>query len=85
MKRRMNAEGHLPVDSESEAAPVREADTPVLPEITKAPEEDPLESFNTRLPRSLQRRLKIHVALEGKKIQDVLSIALDEYLKKHNH
>ena len=41
---------------------------------------DPLEPFNTRLPRSLQRRLKVHAALHGVKIQDVLSAALSEYL-----
>ena len=39
---------------------------------------EPLDSFNTRLPRSLHRRLKVHVAVEGRKIQDVVQQALDE-------
>ena len=43
---------------------------------------DPLEPFNTRLPRSLQRRLRVYAALEGRKIQDVLGSALDEYLSQ---
>lgn len=43
-------------------------------------EDDPLESFNTRLPRSLQRRLKIYVATSGTKIQTVLAEALENYL-----
>lgn len=45
-------------------------------------DEDPLESFNTRLPRSLQRRLKIHVAVNNVKIQDVIQEALETYLGK---
>lgn len=44
---------------------------------------DPLEPFNSRLPRSLQKRLKVHVALHDTKIQDVLSAALDDYLTRH--
>ena len=43
---------------------------------------DPLEPFNSRLPRSLQRRLKVHAALHGAKIQDVLGAALDDYLQR---
>ena len=43
---------------------------------------DPLESFNTRLPRSLHRALKIHAAAEGLKIQDLVQHALMEYLSK---
>mgnify|MGYP000144337893 CR=1 FL=1 len=72
--------------------PERVIDEPVVQEKVKTPavqsapvittEADPLESFNTRLPRSLQRRLKIHVAIHNTKIQDVLHLALDEYLKK---
>lgn len=46
-----------------------------------APVEE-LESFNTRLPRGLHRRLKMHAAGEGRKIQDVVSAALEEYLGK---
>lgn len=41
-----------------------------------------LESFNTRLPRSLQRRMKMYAASEGVKIQDVVQQALEEYLRK---
>ncbi|CAM4197486.1 hypothetical protein [Deinococcus marmoris] len=42
-----------------------------------------LESFNTRLPRSLHRRLKVYTATEGHKIQDVVAQALDEYLQQY--
>lgn len=41
-----------------------------------------LESFNTRLPRGLHRRLKVYTAVEGHKIQDVVARALDEYLSQ---
>ena len=44
---------------------------------------DPLEPFNSRLPRSLQKRLKVHVALHDTKSPDVLSAALDDYLTRH--
>lgn len=44
--------------------------------------EDPLESFNTRLPRSLHRALKMHAAAEGIKIQDIVQHALNAYLGK---
>lgn len=43
---------------------------------------DPLESFNTRLPRSLLRRLKVHAASNGTKIQDVLRQALESHLEQ---
>lgn len=43
---------------------------------------DPLESFNTRLPRSLHRALKMHAAAEGVKIQDIVQQALNAYLGK---
>lgn len=59
--------------------PLREAETPPK----SGSETDPLEPFNSRLPRSLQRRLKVHVALHDTKIQDVLGTALDEYLTRH--
>ncbi len=53
-------------------------------DIQTAPEAaDPLESFNTRLPRSLQKQLKVHAAVHGTKIQDVLQQALSEYLERH--
>ncbi|MHA0036622.1 hypothetical protein [Deinococcus sp. PESE-13] len=50
--------------------------------IQRREEADPLESFNTRLPRSLLRRLKVHAAQEGVKIQDVLREALEAHLSK---
>lgn len=51
--------------------------------VPQQPEEiDVLESFNTRLPRSLQRRLKVYAAGEGVKIQDAVQQALEEYLGK---
>lgn len=58
----------------AKAAPVKVA--------AQAEQDDPLESFNTRLPRSLQRRLKVYTAQEGGKIQDVVQAALDDYLGK---
>lgn len=45
-------------------------------------ETEVLESFNTRLPRGLHRRLKVYTAVEGHKIQDVVAQALDEYLQQ---
>ncbi|TSA80591.1 hypothetical protein FNU79_16325 [Deinococcus detaillensis] len=48
----------------------------------KTEETDVPESFNTRLPRSLQRRLKVYAAEEGVKIQDVVQRALEKYLGK---
>jgi|GEM_PF-2304648 len=47
----------------------------------QAPElvEDPLESFNTRLPRSLLRRMKVHSAVHDLKIQDLVYQALQSY------
>lgn len=77
MKQRMTTTGE-----QDERA---DAPHPPQPEAQPAPasnDAEPLDSFNTRLPRSLQRRLKVHVALEGRKIQDVVQQALDEYLRK---
>ena len=54
---------------------------PVKP-VPQVEQDDPLESFNTRLPRSLQRRLKVYTAQEGSKIQDVVQAALDDYIGK---
>ncbi|MFB9994710.1 hypothetical protein ACFFLM_22375 [Deinococcus oregonensis] len=51
--------------------------TPAAP--TEA--DDPLESFNTRLPRGLHHALKMHAA-EGIKIQDIVQHALNAYLRK---
>lgn len=47
-------------------------------------ETEVLESFNTRLPRGLHRRLKVYTAVEGHKIQDVVAQALDEYLQRRD-
>ena len=57
----------------------------VLPDAEKSASTssaDPLEPFNTRLPRSLHRRLRVYAALHDRKIQDVLGSALDEYLRQ---
>jgi hypothetical protein len=60
--------------------PVAEVNpAPMLPQVDPS---DPLESFNTRLPRSLQRRLKVYTAQESSKIQDVVQAALEDYLGK---
>lgn len=42
--------------------------------------DDPLESFNTRLRRSVQHRLKVYSALNSVKIQDAVAEALDNFL-----
>lgn len=85
MKQRMDAQ-------EGGAAPEREGvithQGPALAGATasappsEAAEAEALESFNTRLPRGLHRRLKVHTALSGSKIQDVVAQALDEYLTR---
>ena len=89
MKQRMaSGNGPLPEDA-PDAAPAEEVQTaePLavpVPNVLQASSDlvDPLESFNTRLPRSLQRRLKVHVAVSGRKIQDVMEQALSEYLQR---
>ena len=70
MKNRMENQG----EPEVSPAPVKVA--------AQVEHDDPLESFNTRLPRSLQRRLKVYTAQEGSKIQDIVQAALEEYLGK---
>ena len=62
--------------------PSAEPDPVLQTEAATPTEADPLDSFNTRLPRSLHKRLKVHVAVEGRKIQDVVQEALDDYLRK---
>ncbi|AZI45097.1 hypothetical protein EHF33_19660 (plasmid) [Deinococcus psychrotolerans] len=69
MKQRMGSQEETPVQ-------VHVPD----PVPLKTEETDVLESFNTRLPRSLQRRLKVYAAEEGVKIQDVVQRALEEHL-----
>lgn len=85
MKQRMgNQNESEPVTNE--AVIQEKVSTPAAqPAPAATTDADPLESFNTRLPRSLQRRLKIHVAINNTKIQDVLHTALDDYLKKQGH
>ena len=87
MKQRMDSQEEQPAPEVEEAVALPEqapeegrgdhhhaADSPTETEV--------LESFNTRLPRGLHRRLKVYTALEGHKIQDVVAQALDEYLKQ---
>lgn len=71
MKQRMGSQAETP-----EPVP-----TPV-PSPQQVEETDLLESFNTRLPRSLQRRLKVYAAGERVKIQDVVQQALENYLSE---
>ncbi|MVN87608.1 hypothetical protein GO986_12610 [Deinococcus sp. HMF7620] len=63
---------------------MQETDAPVQepPQAAEKGMPDALESFNTRLPTGLHRRLKMHAAAEGRKIQDVVQAALIEYLEK---
>jgi hypothetical protein len=51
--------------------------TPTSPAVPT----DPLESFNTRLRQSTQRRLKVYSAVHNVKIQDVVNEALVAYLE----
>ena len=78
MKQRMTT-------TQEREAPQLPAEPDPVPQTEAAPapaEAEPLDSFNTRLPRSLHKRLKVHVAVEGRKIQDVVQEALDDYLRK---
>ncbi|MBZ9752688.1 hypothetical protein K7W42_17740 [Deinococcus sp. HMF7604] len=64
---------------------MQETDSPAVEDAPEKPvKETPetLESFNTRLPIGLHRRLKMHAAAEGRKIQDVVQTALIDYLEK---
>lgn len=63
--------------------PVEEVEVVSVPGAGQAQAQttgDPLESFNTRLRRSVQRRLKVYSALNNVKIQDVVAEALENYL-----
>lgn len=83
MKQRMNTqEEQAAPAAEQESRPPRARRTASTP-LPEPGIVDPLESFNTRLPHSLQRRLKVHTAVEGTKIQDVVQRALDEYLSRY--
>lgn len=77
MKQRMGAQEDGGLEESAQARP-----DPV-PAISSTPTDDPLESFNTRLPRSVLRRLKVYAAVHDVKIQDALHVALDEYLARH--
>jgi len=71
--------------SEGEAARAAQVDRlePTLPSQVAAHAsdvaDDPLEAFNTRLPRSLLRHMKVHSAVHDLKIQDLVHQALLGY------
>lgn len=44
----------------------------------------PLGTFTTRLPEDLKRRLKIFSVLSDQSSQDVVRIALEEYLDRND-
>ena len=46
------------------------------------PKPPQLESFHTRLPAELVRRIRVHAALENKQIQDVVAAVLDAGIPK---
>lgn len=87
MKQRMDSQDEQAVPEVPQTAPnpdgllEKEAEKTV-PSPAAPPETEVLESFNTRLPRGLHRRLKVYTATEGHKIQDVVARALDEYLQR---
>lgn len=74
-----------PSSSEGETARAAQVDRlePTLqPQVTVPASEvasDPLEAFNTRLPRSLLRRMKVHSAVHDLKIQDLVHQAMLSY------
>ena len=53
-----------------------------VPVVEIPAEAEALEPFNTRLRAGLHRRLKLHAVSEGRKLQDVVNEALEEYLGK---
>ncbi len=72
-----------PAEQSIVAQPGEGAAMELLPPAKQGPPaavSDPLESFNTRLRQSTQRRLKIYSALNDVKIQDVVNEALTAYL-----
>lgn len=84
MKQRM---GQGELDSPpagGQRAPVQATTPPPTPvaQPQHSPADEPLESFNTRLPRGLHRRLKVHAATAGVKIQDAVQTALETYLQE---
>ncbi|QFP75051.1 hypothetical protein [Deinococcus sp. AJ005] len=88
MKQRMDSQDEQAAPEVERAAP--DSNRPLKIEMEKAitPSPSPteievLESFNTRLPRGLHRRLKVYTATKGHKIQDVVAQALNEYLQRN--
>ncbi|MFT2722372.1 hypothetical protein ACMT4L_20485 [Deinococcus sp. A31D244] len=63
---------------ETHAAPL----SAVQPTDRPVSEGGPLESFNTRLPGALHRRLKLQAVNEGRKIQEIVRDALQDYLER---
>lgn len=89
MKQRMDSQNEqtAPEVTQTQAAPNPDRSLKVQVEKAVTPPPAPaeievLESFNTRLPRGLHRRLKVYTAMEGHKIQDVVAQALNEYLQR---
>ncbi|GAA0524288.1 hypothetical protein [Deinococcus depolymerans] len=79
------------------STPAATTPAPLLIEVPQAPaaslsapqpashsvkDESPLESFNTRLPTALHRRVKLQALNEGRKIQEIVRDALQEYLER---
>ena len=65
---------------EQEPVGRKPAETTTSTGSAPTPVSEVLEPFNTRLPAGLHRRLKLHAASEGMKIQEVVSTALETYL-----
>ena len=89
MKQRMDSQEENAVPEVEEVQPGLNNDLKETGEMpilrpTSPTETEVLESFNTRLPRGLHRRLKVYTAIEGHKIQDVVAQALDEYLQRQD-
>lgn len=67
-------------EAEGQAAPTAAP----TPQVQPAPEAvDPLEPFNTRLRKSLQKRLKLFAVQHDTSIQEVMNAALADHLDRH--
>lgn len=72
---------------ESDDSPIQveiaeqELKAPEGPKVVPSQPVDSLESFNTRLRQSTHRRLKVHCAINGVKIQDFVNEALEAHLQ----
>ncbi|WP_460362775.1 hypothetical protein [Actinocorallia lasiicapitis] len=55
-----------------------------MPAVAAAPaaKDDPVVQFGGRIPSSLRRRARMAAAAEDMDVQDVLRIALEEYLER---